>query len=229
MTGCRHGAKNTLVKNYLYLAELAGATIHPERTVTAVRPHPGGGYRVDTSRTGAWRRRIDDRAFTADHVVISAGTWGTQQLLHRMKADGVLPHLSDRLGLLSRTNSESIGSVTAKWRHRNDYDFTKGAALSTSFRPDEHTLVEPFHYGRCLNMVGLRDDPGDSGRRSSSSAAVARHGGPTSRSTAVALRRHQPVVTAQHHHGGHAGPGQLDHPPSQAHRARAVEGDVQAR
>ena len=47
MTGCRHGAKNTLVKNYLYLAESAGAAIHPERTVTAVRPLPGGGYRVD--------------------------------------------------------------------------------------------------------------------------------------------------------------------------------------
>jgi cholesterol oxidase len=118
MTGCRHGAKNTLVKNYLYLAESAGAAIHPESTVTTVRPLPGGRYRVIAGRTGAWRRRIDDRAFTADHVVISAGTWGTQQLLHRMKTDGVLPHLSGRLGLLSRTNSESIGSVTTKWRHR---------------------------------------------------------------------------------------------------------------
>ena len=155
MTGCRHGAKNILVKNYLYLAELAGAAVHPERTVTAVRPLPGGGYRVDTSRTGAWRRRRDDQTFTADHVVISAGTWGTQQLLHRMKADGVLPRLSDRLGLLSRTNSESIGSVTAKWRHRKHYDFTQGVTVTSSFQPDEHTLIEAFRYGRRLNMVGL--------------------------------------------------------------------------
>jgi cholesterol oxidase len=155
MTGCRHGAKNTLVKNYLYLAEAAGAAIHPECTVTAVRPLPAGGYRVDTRRTGSRRRRDGDRTFTADHVVVAAGTWGTQQLLHRMKADGVLPRLSDRLGLLSRTNSESIGSVTAKWRHRKDYDFTQGATLTSSFQPDEHTLIEPFRYGRRLNMVGL--------------------------------------------------------------------------
>jgi cholesterol oxidase len=155
MTGCRHGAKNTLVKNYLHLAEMAGAAIHPERTVTAVRPLPAGGYRVDTSRTGSLRRRIGDRSFAADHVVIAAGTWGTQQLLHRMKADGVLPHLSERLGALSRTNSESIGSVTAKWRHRKHFDFTRGATLTSSFQPDEHTLVEPFRYGKGLNMVGL--------------------------------------------------------------------------
>jgi cholesterol oxidase len=111
MTSCRHDAKNTLVKNYLYLAELAGVAVHPERTVTAVRPLPGDGYRVDTRRTGAWRRRGDDRPFIVEHVVISAGTWGTQQLPRRMKADGVLHHLSDRLGLLSRTDPESIGSV----------------------------------------------------------------------------------------------------------------------
>lgn len=29
MTGCRHNAKNTVVKNYLHLAEGAGAVVHP--------------------------------------------------------------------------------------------------------------------------------------------------------------------------------------------------------
>jgi cholesterol oxidase len=155
MSGCRHNAKNTLPKNYLYLAEKAGAPIHSERTVTAVRPLPGGGYQVETVRTGSWRPRRDNGTFTADQVVIAAGAWGTQQLLHRMKATGVLPHLSDRLGLLSRTNSESIGSVTAKWRYRKSLDFTRGVTLSSSFQPDEHTMIQPFRQGKHLNAMGL--------------------------------------------------------------------------
>ena len=44
MVGCRHNAKNTLVKNYLYLAEQAGAVVHPDTTVIRVRPRPDGGY-----------------------------------------------------------------------------------------------------------------------------------------------------------------------------------------
>ena len=57
ITGCRHNAKNTLVKNYLYLAEKAGATVHPETTATRVRPLPEGGYAVETVRSGAWSTR----------------------------------------------------------------------------------------------------------------------------------------------------------------------------
>lgn len=155
MTGCRHNAKNTLVKNYLYLAENAGAVIHPERTVTAVRPRTGGGYEVETTRTGIWRARAGKDVFTADEIVIAAGTWGTQQLLHRMKATGSLPNLSDRLGMLTRTNSESVGSVTAKWRRRHDVDFSEGVAVTCSFQPDEHTTIEPFRYGKHMNMVAM--------------------------------------------------------------------------
>src|SRR5947208_5205277 len=49
MTGCRVGAKNTTVKNYLYLAEQAGASVHPLTTAVALRPIEGG-YAVDTVR-----------------------------------------------------------------------------------------------------------------------------------------------------------------------------------
>lgn len=153
MTGCRHNAKNTLVKNYLYLAEKAGAIVHPERTVTAVWPRPGGGFAVETVRTGSWT--MGKEVFTADEVVVAAGTWGTQNLLHRMKATGCLPNLSDRLGMLTRTNSESIGSVTAKWRRRNAVNFTDGVAVTSSFQPDAHTTIEPFRYGKRMNMVAL--------------------------------------------------------------------------
>ena len=155
MTGCRHGAKNTLVKNYLHLAERAGAAVHPERTVTHVRPLDGGGYAVDTVRTGAWVAGPTRRTYTADQVVMAAGTWGTQHLLHRMKADGVLPRLSDRLGVLTRTNSEALGGATTKWRNRNKVDFTQGVAITSSFHPDELTHVEPVRYGKGSNAMGL--------------------------------------------------------------------------
>src|SRR4051794_35907949 len=99
MTGCRHGAKNTLVKNYLALAEKAGAVVHPLTTVVDVRPVTGG-YAVDTVRTGRWSTRRPDRTFTAEQVVFSAGTYNTQKLLHKLR-DTSLPAISPRLGYLT--------------------------------------------------------------------------------------------------------------------------------
>lgn len=150
MTGCRYNAKNTLVKNYLYLAEKAGATVHPLTTVLAVRPLPGGGYAVRTERTGGWRGQ---RTFTATQVVFAAGTWGTQRLLHRMRATGALPEISARLGVLSRTNSEALGGAMTR-RHK-DHDFTRGVAITSSIHPDEHTHIEPVRYGKGSNAMGL--------------------------------------------------------------------------
>ena len=72
------------------------------------RANADGGYAVDTVRTGSWRPENTARTITAEQVVFAAGTWGTQQLLHRMKADNILPHLSDRLGELTRTHSEAL-------------------------------------------------------------------------------------------------------------------------
>src|SRR6202162_2628215 len=58
MVGCPHGAKNTLVKNYLYLAEGRGASVLPERTVVDIRPlgaaDGSDGYQVESVRSGAW-------------------------------------------------------------------------------------------------------------------------------------------------------------------------------
>jgi cholesterol oxidase len=150
MTGCRYGAKNTLVKNYLHLAEAGGAVVVPDTTAIAVRPLPGGGWAVDTLRTGALPR--GRRTFTADQVVLAAGTLGTQRLLHRMKARGVLPRISDRLGVLTRTNSEALlGAATPAVTQ----DFTQGVAITSSFHPDDVTHVEPVRYGRGSNAMGL--------------------------------------------------------------------------
>jgi cholesterol oxidase len=151
MTGCRHNAKNSLTRNYLYLAERQGGVVHPLTTVTAVRPLATGGYAVDTERTGP-RAGRDRRTFTADQVVLAAGALGTQELLHRMKADGRLPNLSARLGVLTRTNSESIvGAVS----HHREVDYSRGVAITSSFHPDDHTHVEPVRYGKGSNAMGL--------------------------------------------------------------------------
>ncbi len=153
MTGCRHNAKNTLVKNYLHLAERAGADVRPLTTVTAVRRRPGG-YAVETVPTGARGRRRRDgaRRFTADEVVFAAGALGTAKLLHAMRADGALPQLSPRIGRLTRTNSEAVLAARSR---RRDVDFTRGVAITSSFHPDEHTHVEPVRYGRGSNLLAL--------------------------------------------------------------------------
>jgi cholesterol oxidase len=115
MVGCPHNAKNTLPKNYLWLAERAGAQIIPEREVVDVRPvgAPDGseGYEITTERPGAWLRR-DRRTVRARGVVIAAGALGTNKLLHRCKLGGSLPRLSDRIGRCVRTNSEAILAET---------------------------------------------------------------------------------------------------------------------
>jgi len=155
MTGCRHNAKNSLVKNYLYLAERSGATVHPETTVVRVRPLADSGYAVDTVRTGSWRADHTARTLTAGQVVFAAGTWGTQQLLHRMKAQGILPGLSARLGAETRTNSEALVGAATTLRNRRQHDFTRGVAITSSIRPDSRTRIEPVRYGKGSNAMGL--------------------------------------------------------------------------
>lgn len=153
MTGCRHNAKNTLVKNYLYLAEHHGARVLPLTTVTRVEPRDGGGYDVHVRFTKA---KIDRpsvrRVLTAEQVVFSASALGTQRLLHRMRDEGHLPRLSRRLGFLSRTNSESIGGVIAP---DTSVDYSQGVAITSSFHPDADTHVEPVRYGPGSNLMSL--------------------------------------------------------------------------
>ncbi|TVT33243.1 GMC family oxidoreductase [Amycolatopsis rhizosphaerae] len=148
MTGCRHNAKNTLVKNYLHLAELAGARVHALTTVTDVRPLPGGGYAVHARQTGGRGRRT----YTAEQVVFSAAALGTQRLLHRLRDRGSLPGISPRLGTLSRTNSEAVLAARARG---DAVDYSEGVAITSSMHPDEHTHIEPVRYGHGSNLMGL--------------------------------------------------------------------------
>ena len=157
MVGCRVGAKNTLVKNYLALAERLGATIEPLRTVVAVEPIDDGrrsaGYRVTTEVTGAWFGK-GRNTVTASQVVLAAGAWGTQRLLHRMSYDGRLGDLSPCLGELTRTNSEALGGAMTA-RVPRDVDLTKGVAITSSFHLDAQTHVENVRYGKGSNAMGL--------------------------------------------------------------------------
>ncbi len=150
MTGCRYNAKNTLPKNYLGLAESAGAQVFPEHTVTAIK-EVKGGWQIEARKSSAWFG--GKRTFTAGQVVVAAGTYNTQKLLHRMKSNGNLPKLSKALGKLSRTNSEALtGAIMPK---DGAIDFSKGAAITSSFFPDQHTHVEPVRYGKGSNFMGL--------------------------------------------------------------------------
>lgn len=153
MTGCRHGAKNTLVKNYLALAEKAGAQVLPMTTVTSLRQTPDGMWEVGTVRTGRWIRK-HTATFTARNVILAAGTWGTQKLLFDMRDSGVLPRISDRLGVLTRTNSESIVGA-GRYRATSDLDLTHGVAITSSIHPTPDTHIEPVRYGKGSNAMGM--------------------------------------------------------------------------
>jgi cholesterol oxidase len=148
MVGCVHGAKNTLVKNYLYFAEKRGARVMAERTVVDVRPigpaDGSEGYEVESVRSGAWLRK-ERRVQRARGVVVAAGPLGTNRLLQKCRLEGSLPRISSRLGELVRTNSESILTVTVP----EDYpeNLIKRVAITSSIYPDPNTHIETVTYG----------------------------------------------------------------------------------
>ena len=206
MTGCREGAKNTLEKNYLYLAERAGVRIEPLTTVTAAdRPASGAAGRCSTERTGAWRPARTQRTFTADQVVLAAGAWGTQQLLHRMKATGVLPRLSDRLGELTRTNSEALAVRRLRCGTGVTRTTRAGVAITSSFFPEPHTHVEPVRYAAGSQPHGVAVDRRHARRWSGAALAeLARAAGAPPGAAAVAPAGHPALVGAHDHRPGHA-------------------------
>jgi cholesterol oxidase len=153
MVGCRHGAKNTLMKNYLWFAEKLGVRILPERQVTEVRPLGAAdgseGYEIVHERSGSWFRKRR-HTVRAGGVVIAAGALGTNNLLANCKHSGALPRLSDRIGDVIRTNSESIQSVTAR---DDDRDFSRSVAITSSIYPDPDTHIEVVTYGEAGDIM----------------------------------------------------------------------------
>jgi cholesterol oxidase len=155
MVGCRHNAKNTLDKNYLYLAEKRGLKIEADTEVTWVSALEGGGYRVDAvTGCGLFGKR--KRSFTAHKVIFSGGVLGTLPLLLKLKASPRgLPRLSERLGSFVRTNSESLIGVTT----RADRDLSEGIAITSILHTDEHSHVEPVRYAKGSGFFRLLMSP----------------------------------------------------------------------
>jgi cholesterol oxidase len=151
MTGCRHGAKNTLVKNYLYLAEQAGAQVVAETTVADIRELAQGGFELSVRGSSAWRGS-GQRSIRAGQVIVAAGALGTAKLLQKVRAAGNLQGLSDQLGHLSRTNSESLLGVVARG---SDIDYSQGSAITSSIFPSPDTHIEPVRYGKGSNFMAL--------------------------------------------------------------------------
>ncbi|MGE5221868.1 MAG: GMC oxidoreductase [Omnitrophica WOR_2 bacterium] len=148
MIGCRHNAKNTLVKNYLYFAEKWGTRILPESEVHDVRPLPdgqpdGARYEIAFHSSTAWFWK-PERKVRARNVIFSAGALGTLRLLFRCRdITGSLPKISKHLGDLVRTNSEALLGVSA--RDLNT-DYSTGLAITSIFNADPVTTIEPVRY-----------------------------------------------------------------------------------
>ncbi|HEX9399473.1 MAG TPA: GMC family oxidoreductase [Anaeromyxobacter sp.] len=150
MTGCKHGAKNTLDRNYLFLAERLGCEIHPETLVTDVRPAAGGGYEVHAVSSTAWLLRRP-RVFRARGVVFAAGAIGTTRLLLRCKERGSLPRLSDQLGNFVRTNSEALLGAIAP---DTSVDYSEGIAITSGVDLDR-THMEICRHGKGQDFMSL--------------------------------------------------------------------------
>jgi cholesterol oxidase len=148
MVGCRHNAKNTLDKNYLYLAEKLGVQVWPEKNVLDLQPlyGPQAGaarYEIEFEKITDWffKRRGTVRA---RNIIVSGGVLGTVDLLLKCRNETrSLPFLSPRLGYGVRTNSEAVMGVTAR---ETDVDYSQGVAISSHVWVDHETSVEPVRY-----------------------------------------------------------------------------------
>jgi len=164
MTGCRHNAKNTLDKNYLWLARKIGAEILAETEVTDVKPIDGNsgssGYRVKTKRKTGFPTRREE--FTAKGVVFSGGVLGTIKLLLKLKKKS-LPGLSEKVGDNILTNNETLISVSTLDKDR---DVSKGVAIGSILHTDENSHLEVVRYSEGSGFWKLLHTPYTTGKNS---------------------------------------------------------------
>jgi cholesterol oxidase len=161
MVGCRYNAKNTLVKNYLYFAEKWGGRIQSEATVRNVLPlapdqADGARYEVVYHRTTAWIIKPEQRV-RGRNVIFSGGTLGTLGLLFRCKeVTHTLPHISNHLGSLVRSNSEALLGMMSPDKQT---DYSKGVAITSIFQADSKTAVEPVRYSAGSSLLRWLSSP----------------------------------------------------------------------
>jgi len=151
MVGCRHNAKNTLDKNYLYLAEKLGARVLPETRATHLEPHGEGGYLVHTRRSMGWLGRPGQR-WRARNVILAAGALGSVDLLLACRERGSLPNLSAALGRFTRTNSEIICGARSRTAR---VDHSLGLAIASDVQADNETHLQIVRYPAGSDVMGL--------------------------------------------------------------------------
>ena len=161
MIGCRHGAKNTLDKNYLWFAERGGLVIEADTEAIWVREVPGGGYQVDALQGASIFGRTRC-SWKASNVIFAGGVLGTVPLLLELSAspDG-LPRLSPRVGDFVRTNSEALLAVVSG---QHNVDYSKGIAIGSVLHTDEHSYLEPVRYPSGSGFFRLLVAPHAAGR-----------------------------------------------------------------
>jgi cholesterol oxidase len=156
MVGCKHNAKNTLDKNYLYFAEKRGARVFAETRVVDVRPLNGkadgcDGYEVRTESSTALFDK-QRRRFLCRGVVFAASSLGTVELLLRLKQSGSLPRISEDLGNRVRTNAEALIGVRFPG---HDKSMSGGVAGGAAIYIDEHTHIGVARYPEGSDATGL--------------------------------------------------------------------------
>lgn len=146
MTGCRYDAKNTLDKNYLYLAQKKGVSVLAENKVIKIQPkgnrNGNEGYRVTTRSTTSFMT-TRKKTHQTKGIIFSGGVLGTVRLLTDLKRTS-LPDLSNHVGNFIRTNNESLILVTTKDKGK---DMSKGIAIGSIVKPDSHSHLEAVRYG----------------------------------------------------------------------------------
>ncbi len=158
MVGCRHNAKNTLVKNYLYFAEKRGAQVQAESEVVDIQPLPegqedGARYRLIYRQPTAIPLTVGQRSIRARNVIVAAHALGTMKLLMTCRdVTRSLPKLSRHLGEQVRTNSEALVGSTS-WDKTSD--FSTGPAITSIFALNPTTRIEPVRYPHRSSFMRL--------------------------------------------------------------------------
>jgi cholesterol oxidase len=122
--GCNDGAKNTLDRNYLALAERDGCDVRPLHRVDRITPIDDGAARYEVGFTvlpdvpGA---TVSHGTVRARDVVVAAGALGSSELLLRCRDETkTLPGLGAALGSRFSLNGELLFAFTDRLADRAD-------------------------------------------------------------------------------------------------------------
>ena len=175
MVGCRHGAKNTLDKNYLYFAEKLGAEVRPETLVERIRD--------DRPR---WRRQrgyvltFAARPAPAPGPAANPRTRGRRargrRARHRQpppaarRSEGDLPRPLARLGALRA--HQQRGDLRLDRARRRASTTRRGIAIASGFFAEPDTYIEVVRYPEGSDAMGFLGTAADRQRQPPHSAAA---------------------------------------------------------